>query len=134
LVGTSISNTGTHLLFTDGNILYLHNSGNAWTKLSGSATSLTNAGTFILPNTSNATKAVMWDGTYFFSLDPNNIVTKYDASGSVLATKQYGNSYINFSGICNIDGTKMYLIQATYAASNSSTPNGQATFFPFVKP
>lgn len=134
LIGTSISTTGNHLLFSDGSLLYLHNGGSAWTKLSGSGTTLTNQGTLTLPNTSNATQAVMWDGTNFFSLEPNNTVTKYDATGTILSTKTYGNVYPAFTAMSNIDATKLYLIQPTYAASNSTTPNGQATFFPFTKP
>ena len=101
--------------------------------MSGSGTSLTNQGTLTLPNTSNGTLSVMWDGTNFFSLEPSNTFTKYDPSGSVISSKQYG-TYGTFTGLCNIDATKLYLIQPTYAASNSATPNGQATFFPFTKP
>ena len=138
--GFTVPSGGTHLLFSNGSTLFIHASDSTWDELTKSGNNWTFAGGFTLHGTNDNTLAVMCDGTNIFSLLGSNTVLKQDLSGNVVSQASYGSTGSGgpdplYSGLANIDNTRMYLIQTSYLPTTTTTTlAGQATFNPVSKP
>jgi hypothetical protein len=133
IIGATLPTSGSNgLIFTDGTYVYVHNNTSNWTKFSVSTSgdTFTNAGTLILQNSSALTKAVCFDGTYFYCITGSTLY-KMDNSGNPISSKPV---YEAATGLVNIDATKIYILSGTQVIGASGNSNYAVIMTPIGKP
>ncbi len=126
LIGATL-NSGQ--LFSDGQFIYVYNSGNSWTKFMLSGNNATNVGTWI-GGINAMPQMIYFENNRVYMMDTDRMMSVYDLSGNLIIQKSIRNFYegTNPKGTIYVDNQIAYsLSSVAYEAPNTST-----TFFMLI--